>query len=130
MDPVTVLMGGLSAIGAAIGEQAIADGYQALKSLLAKKFGASHPRLPEHVQDFVSDPDTYAKPMEKALRDSGAAQDADVVGSVTQLVEQANAVTPVPAGLIGSLHAVQSNIAVVGRDLHGGITFGSTPPRG
>lgn len=124
MDPVSALMAGLSAIGSTIGEQAIKDGYQALKNLLGRKFGGSHPRLVERVDDFVQDPETFAKPMEKALQDSGAAQDPEVVGSVTQLVEKADAIKPVPAGLIGSLKAVRSNIAVVGGNNYGGINFG------
>lgn len=70
MDPVTILMSGLSAIGATIGTTAIKDGYDALKSLLARKFGAKDPRLAERVDDYIKDPDTFAKPAEKALRDS------------------------------------------------------------
>jgi hypothetical protein len=128
MDPVSVLLGGLSAIGATIGEKAIKDGYEALKSLLARKFGDSNPRLAERVDDYVQDPDTFAKPAEKALRESGAAQDKDVIDHVTKLVERADAIKPVPVGLIGQLKAVQSNVAVVGGNVYGGITFGAPPP--
>jgi hypothetical protein len=85
MDPVTVLMAGLSAIGATIGETAIKDGYEALKT--ARKFGGSSPRLAERVDDYVQDPDTFAKPVEKALRESGAAQDKDVIDQVMQRSE-------------------------------------------
>jgi hypothetical protein len=127
MDPVTVLMGGLSAIGATIGEKAIKDGYEALKTLLGRKFGSTNTRLAERVDDYVQDPETFAKPVEKALRESGAAQDKDVIDRVTELVKQADSIKPVPAGLIGALHAVQSNVAVVGGDVHGGITFGAPP---
>ena len=127
MDPVTALMAGLSAIGATIGEKAIKDGYDALKALLARKFGGSSPRLTERIDDYVEDPDTYAKPVEKALRESGAAQDKDVVDQVTALVEQADTVKPVPAGLIGSLKAIQSNVAVVAGNVYGGVTFNAPP---
>jgi hypothetical protein len=127
MDPVTALMGGLSAIGATIGETAIKDGYAALKALLARKFGTSAPRLTERVDDYVQDPETFAKPAEKALRESGAAQDKEVIDQVTALVERASSVKPVPAGLIGALKAVQSNIAVVGGNVYGGVTFGAPP---
>jgi hypothetical protein len=120
-------MGGLSAIGATIGETAIKDGYDAIKSLLARKFGGSHPRLTERVDDYVTDPVTFAKPAEQALRESGAAEDKEVVDRVTGLVEQANAIKPVPAGLIGSLKAIQSNVAVVGQNVYGGVNFGGTP---
>jgi hypothetical protein len=85
MDPVTALMGGLSAIGATIGETAIKDGYEALQALLAREFGTSAPRLTERVDDYVQDPETFAKPAEKALRESGAAQDKEVIDQVTAL---------------------------------------------
>ncbi len=127
MDPVTILMGGLSAIGAAIGDKVIKDGYEGLKALLLRKFGASNPKLAERVDDYVQDSGTYAKPAEKALRDSGAATDAEVLARLTELVKQADAVRPVPAGLIQQLNAVQSNVAVVGRDVHGGLHFGAAP---
>ena len=127
MDPVTILMSGLSVVGATIGDKAIKDGYDGLKALLARKFGASAPKLTERVDDFVADPDTFAKPMEKALRESGAAQDPDVVGQVTTLVEQAEAVKPGASALIGQLKAVHSSVAVVAGDVHGGITFGAPP---
>jgi hypothetical protein len=130
MDPVTVLMGGLSAIGATLGEKAIKDGYEALKNLLARKFGDSNPKLTERVDDYLQDTETFAKPVEKALRESGAAQDKEVVDYVTELVQQADAVKPVPAGLIGELKAVQSNVAVVGGNVYGGVNFGSATQRG
>jgi hypothetical protein len=131
MDPVTILMSGLSAIGATIGTTAIKDGYEALKSLLTRKFGGSNPRLAERVDDYIQDPDTFAKPAEKALRDSGAATDKEVVDHVTALVQQADAVKPVPAGLIGQLKAVQSNVAIVQGNVYGGVNFGGPPtPRG
>lgn len=130
MDPVMVLMSALSAIGAAVGEKAIKDGYDALKGFLVKKFGGNNPRLGERIDDYVQDPETFAKPAEKALRESGAAQDKDVVDRVVALLDQANAVKPVPATLISSLKAVQSNVAVVGGNVYGGVTFGAPPTQG
>ena len=129
MDPVTVLMGGLSAIGATIGEKAIKDGYEALKSLLTRKFGGSNPKLTERVDDYIKDPDTFAKPAEKALRDSGAAEDKELIDRVMELVQQANAVKPVPSGLIRELKAIHSNIAVVGQNVYGGVNFGGSKPQ-
>jgi hypothetical protein len=129
MDPVTILMAALSAIGATVGEKAIEDGYGALKAFLVKKFGGKSPGLAERVDDYVRDPATFAKPAEQALRDSGAAQDKDVIDRVMELVKQADAVKPVPAALIASLQAVQSNISVVGGNVYGGVSFGAPPTR-
>jgi hypothetical protein len=127
MDPVTVLMGALSAVGAAIGEQAIKDGYEGLKAFVVRKFGGGHPRLAERLDDYVQDPATFARPAEKALRESGAALDQDVVDRVLKLLEQVSAVRPVPPSLVGELKAVRSNVAIVGGDVHGGLTFGAPP---
>jgi len=42
-------------------------------------------------------------------------------------VQQADAIKPVPAGLIGQLKAVRSNVAVIGGSVHGNVTFGAPP---
>lgn len=131
MDPVSIIMGALSAIGAAIGDKAIKDGYEAVKALIVRKFGNTNPRLEERIEDYVQDPDTNAKPAEKAIRDAGVAQDQEIVDRLAELLKQAESVKPgVSGGLIGQLAAHSSNIAVVGRDLHGGLTFGNRPGSG
>jgi hypothetical protein len=114
MDPVTILMSALTAV----------DG---LKALIVRKFGGSNPKLAERIDDYVQDTETFAKPAEKALRESGAALDNEVIARLMELVKQANSFKAVPAGLIGQLNAVQSNVVVVGGDVHGSLTFSSPP---
>ena len=65
MDPVSIIMSALSAVGATIGDKAIKDGYEGIKSLIVRKFGNSNPRLGERIEDYVQDPETNAKPAEK-----------------------------------------------------------------
>jgi hypothetical protein len=128
MDPVSIIMGALSAVGAAIGDKVIKDGYEAIKALIVRKFGNSNPRLGERIEDYVQDPETNAKPAEKAIRDAGVAQDKEIVDRLAELLKQAESVKPgVSSGLIGQLIAHGSNIAVVGRDSHAPITFGNPP---
>jgi hypothetical protein len=127
MDPVTLVLSGLSLVGATIGEKAIKDGYDGLKALIARKFGAAEPKLAERIDDYIRDPETFAKPAEKALRDSGAGRDPEVLQQVTALVEQSEAVKPSGSALVGQLKAISSQVAVVGGNVQGGINFGAPP---
>jgi hypothetical protein len=126
MDPVSIIMGALSAVGATIGDKVIKGGYEALKALIVQKFGNSSPRLGERIEDYVQDPETNAKPAEKAIRDAGVAQDKEIVDRLAELLKQSDAVKPgVSGGLIGQLEAHRSTIVAVGGDVHGGVTIGN-----
>jgi hypothetical protein len=126
MDPVSIIMSALSAIGATIGDKVIKEGYEGIKALIVRKFGNSNPRLGKRIEDYVQDPETNAKPAEKAIRDAGVAQDKEIVDRLAELLKQADSVTPgVSGGLIGQLNAHSSNVAVVQGNVNGGITFGN-----
>src|SRR5215216_3242538 len=94
MDPVTVILGALSAAGAAVGSQAIKDGYAGLKALILRKFGGKNEKLQERLDDFAEDADTFEKPAAKALREVGADRDQEVVDAATELLKQAEAEKP------------------------------------
>jgi hypothetical protein len=131
MDPVSIIMSALSAVGATIGDKAIKEGYEGIKSLIVRKFGNSNPRLGERIEDYVQDPGTNAKPAEKAIRDAGVAQDKEVVERLAELLKQADSLKPgVSGGLIGQLTAHSSNIAVVQGNVQDGITFGNRSGKG
>lgn len=130
MDPIATILGALSAAGALIGDQAIKDGYAGLKTLIVERFGSDNPRLAERIDDYVQDPETFVKPAEKALRDANVGQDTEVVSRAEELRKQVESARPgTSGGLIGHLEAKDSNVGVVGGDLHGGMSFGTRPGR-
>ncbi|AYG64446.1 hypothetical protein [Rhizobium jaguaris] len=129
MDPVSVILGGLTAIGATIGDTLIKDGYDALKALIVSKFGSANPGLAKCMDDYVQDPKKKAE-AEKAIREAGVADDKQIVEKLAALLKQVETVKPgASGGLVGQLVAVSSNIAVA-EEVHGGITFGSPPGTG
>jgi hypothetical protein len=126
MEPISLILGALAAVKQTIGDQVIKDGYQGLKQLLAHKFGGSNPKLEQRIEEYVEDPETYAKPAEKALRDAGADRDEEVRSAAAELLTKAEASKPgVSGGLIGQLNATNSNVAVA--NTMGNVTFGSLP---
>jgi hypothetical protein len=134
MDPITVILGALTAVSGVIGDQVIKDGYASLKALIARKFGASSPRLEGRIEDFVEESDTDAKAAtkvlaEKALQAAGADKDPEVVAQAYELLKQAEAAKPPPPGasLVGKIEAAGGIVTVVGRDNYGGINIGSLP---
>ncbi|HEY5248698.1 MAG TPA: hypothetical protein VIJ15_09670 [Dermatophilaceae bacterium] len=123
MDPVTVILGAISAAGAAVGSQAIKDAYAGFKELILRKFGGQDGRLQERLEDFETDASTFEKPTEKALRDVGADRDQQVVDAATNLLKQAEAERPgISGGLVGELNA-QGGKVIVANIIHGPITM-------
>lgn len=94
MDPVTLIVAALAA-GAATGvgdsaSNAIKDGYQGLKQLVAAWFGgrrAAEVALDEH----EADPDTWREPLARELEASGAAADPEVLAAAQQLLTSIDA---------------------------------------
>ena len=89
MDPVTLIVaaltaGALKGAGEAAGS-AVKDAYQVLKQLVSSRFAGKRPAetvLAEH----ESDPYTYQEPLTKHVRESGAAEDNDVIAAAQQLM--------------------------------------------
>lgn len=123
MDPVTVILGALSVAGAKLGDQIIKDGYAGLKALIVRKFGAAQPKLQEHIDAYTEDPDTWEKPVAKALRDAGVDRDQEVVDVAAELLKAAeNAQPGVTGGLVGQINAANGRIVVANR-IEGGVHF-------
>lgn len=123
MDPVTVILGALSVAGAKVGDQIIKDGYAGLKALIVRKFGAAQPKLQEHIDAYTEDPDTWEKPVAKALRDAGVDRDQEVVDVAAELLKAAeNAQPGVTGGLVGQINAANGRIVVANR-IEGGVHF-------
>lgn len=94
MDPIsTAILAGLAAGVAGgvtdAGKKLIVDAYEALKAALQQKFGVNS-ELVETVGKLEKKPDRpdYKQTLEYAVKDSGAAEDADLVAKAQALLEQ------------------------------------------
>lgn len=89
MDPVTLILGALTAGAAAalkdVVPQAIKDAYAGLKALVEKKF-ADKPLAQQVLQAYESDPETYTKPLEKDLKETGADQDEELLAMAQKVM--------------------------------------------
>jgi hypothetical protein len=108
-----------------VAKQGLKDAYAGLKSLVKKCFGDRHAAdvvLEEHEKD----PETYHAPLEKYLRESGAAQDAQVLEAAQKLLALVD-----PGGFRGSQYAVGTITAdrggVAAVNVHGGVQAGYNP---
>ena len=98
MDPVTLIVAALVA-GAAAGIKdtaagAVRDAYATLKGLLGRRF-AAHPaevasKEQSVLEEHEKDPETYEKPMAKVVRESGAAEDEEILTVAQKLLEAAD----------------------------------------
>jgi hypothetical protein len=133
MDPVTVLVAALG-VGARalspLADQALKDAYAGLKALIVRKFGQTQPKLAERLDEHAEDPDTFEKPVAKALREAGADRDQEVLDRATELLKAAEARQPgSTGGLVGQINAQGGQVTVVGGDVHGGIRMGGVVHR-
>jgi hypothetical protein len=89
MDPVSLILAALVAGAAAGGKDvatsAVKDGYAGLKRLLIGRFRKASPEVAAKQEtvlaDHEADPDTYEKPLAKAVRDSSADEDQEILAA-------------------------------------------------
>ena len=84
MDPITLAV--VSALGK-LSEQAVQDGYQALKAVIVKKFGAEG-KLPRSVQELEQEPNSKGRKytLEEQVASVGAHKDPEVLNAAQTLL--------------------------------------------
>jgi hypothetical protein len=137
VDPVSLIVGALAA-GASAGLRDMAtasvkEAYQSLRTAVAARF-AGHQPAEMVLTQYETDPDTWATPLDKALRETRAADDPAVVAAAEQLLRLLDAegggVSAGDGGVAvgGDIRADRGSVA--GGVIHGGVTMGNPPPPG
>jgi hypothetical protein len=112
MDPLTLIVAALTAgaVGGAgnVASTAVGDAYQGLKRLVAARFSgkkAAEVALAEH----ETDPEVWRAPLEKALSDSGASTDRDVIAAAQRLMELLDKAGSIAGKYTVTLHNTYGN---------------------
>ncbi len=91
MDPISLLLAALAAGATAATkdtvDQAVKNGYAALKALIRKRF-AGKPTAETALAEYEKDEETWKKPLQKALTEVGADRDEAILQQAQRLLEQ------------------------------------------
>ncbi|MCC6569781.1 MAG: hypothetical protein IT315_11145 [Anaerolineales bacterium] len=90
MEPVTLIVSALTAGATAALQEtagtAIKDAYQGLAGLVRKKFGKDT-KAKTALDGSKEDPETWQKPLEKSVQESGIANDKEILGLAQELIK-------------------------------------------
>ena len=93
MDPVSVVLAALAAGATAAtkdtASQAVKDAYAGLKALVKKRF-EKRPQAELALAEYEKDTDTWKKPLQKSLVETGADQDETLVRQAQQVLKLVN----------------------------------------
>ncbi len=93
MDPVSIILAALTAGAAAAlkdtASQAVKDTYTSLKALVNKRF-AGKPQAEMALAEYEKDEETWQKPLQKSLIETGADQDEAIVRQAQQVLKLVN----------------------------------------
>jgi hypothetical protein len=93
MDPVSVVLAALAAGATAAAQdtasQAVKDAYAGLKALVKKRF-EKKPQAEMALAEYENDQDTWEKPLQKSLVETGADQDEALVQQAQQVLKLVN----------------------------------------
>ncbi len=105
MDPMSIILAALGTGAAAgatgVAKSAITDAYQALKSRIQKKFAgkqAAEVALEQH----ETDPETWKEPLKKALTDTQADQDPEILTLAQHILELSRGQSPLISHQVSS----------------------------
>ena len=85
MDPITLIVTALVAGVADTANQAVKDAYNGLKTLILHKF-ADKPKAQETLADHEQDPETYEKPLKKALTEAHIEEDQAILEAAQRVM--------------------------------------------
>jgi hypothetical protein len=125
MEPITTTILTALAAGAAAAAKdtagaAIKDAYQGLKNLIERRF-AGKPKAEIVLTEHSKDPQTWKKPMEEALVETGADQDDELVKKAEALLKLLNDAKQGGLNVFGSGAAADRGGVAAGQ---GGIAAG------
>jgi hypothetical protein len=130
MDPTALIVSALAAGAAAAlqttAETAIKDAYQALTALLKRKFDKD-PKATIALESHAEDPQTWQKPLEKSIQETGAAEDQAILLAAQKLLELAQSQNSSPKYNV----EVHGNVQGFVQGDHATVTmnFDETPPQ-
>ncbi len=115
VDPVSLIVAALVAGAAASTKEvtgtAIKDAYTGLKELVKRKF-AGNAKAEEALADHEEDPETYEKPLKKALTQTGADQDQAILQEARRVIELAGAQQGSASKFTTHFHGSVRNVAM------------------
>jgi hypothetical protein len=85
VEPVSLIVGALAAGVGETGKAAVKDAYEALKRLISARF-TGKPAAQTALAEHADDPDTWDKPLTRAITESGAATDTQVIAAAQELM--------------------------------------------
>ena len=99
MEPISLIISALTAGAMAALQEtagtAIKDAYQGLVALVKKRFGKD-PKAVAALEGHAEDPETWQKPLEKSIQESGAVEDMEILKAAQQLLELLQSDKPSP----------------------------------
>ncbi|MFL5625735.1 MAG: hypothetical protein ACJ788_09100 [Ktedonobacteraceae bacterium] len=131
MDPLSLILAAITAGATASAKDtasaAIKDSYQGLKALIQRKFEGK-PTAQAALVEYEEDPETYEKPLKKALLETHMDTEHDVVETAQRVL---TLIQPQQAAMgkynIQNTGTVQGQI--VGDHAHVTLHFGDTPKK-
>lgn len=90
MDAITLILSALTAGATAALQEtagtAIKDAYHGLTTLIGKKFNKD-PKATAALDGHAEDPQTWQKPLEKSIRETGVSKDEEILSAAQKLLE-------------------------------------------
>ena len=87
MEPISLILAALLAGAAKAAGNAAPDAYNALKTLIKRKF-AGEPKAEMVLEEYETDPETYEAPLKKKLAEAAADQDKEIIKATQELLKQ------------------------------------------